>query len=55
MNGSPFYGTVPDLRGLKLNRYMDAPHAPAPRARDVGRYAALVATADSIGRGDERG
>jgi hypothetical protein len=56
VNGSPFYGTrIPDLRGLKLNRYMDATGTHRLRGpEDVGRYAALVATADSLDFGPHR-
>jgi hypothetical protein len=56
VNGSPFHGTkIPDLRSLKDNRYLDATGTHRLRGpEDVARYAALVATADSLDFGPWR-
>jgi hypothetical protein len=56
VNGSPFYGTkIPDLRGLRDNKYLDATGTHRLRGpEDVARYAALVATADSLDFGSHR-
>jgi hypothetical protein len=56
VNGSPFHGTrIPDLRGLKYNRYLDATGTHRLRGPDdIARYAALVATADSLDYGPHK-
>jgi hypothetical protein len=56
VNGSPFHGTrIPDLRGLKYNRYLDATGTHRLRGpEDVARYAAVVTTADSLDFGQWR-
>ena len=56
VNGSPYYGTkIPDLRGLRHNKFMDATGTHRLRGPDdVARYAALVATADSLDFGPHR-
>lgn len=56
VNGSPFHGTrIPDLRGVRLNKYLDATGTHRLRGPDdLARYAALVATADSLDFGPHR-
>lgn len=55
-NGSPWYQTkIPDLHLLRYSRYIDATGTHRLRgAEDIARYAALVATADSMDFGEHR-
>jgi hypothetical protein len=56
VNGSPYYGTrTPDLRLLRYYKYIDATGTHRLRGpEDIARYAALVATADSLDFGPHR-
>lgn len=55
-NGSPYYTTrVPDLRGLRYSRYLDATATHRLRGpEDIARYAALVTGADRMEYGPQR-
>jgi hypothetical protein len=55
-NGSPYYQTkIPDLQNLRYSRYIDATATHRIRGpEDIGRYMALVNTADSLDFGKHR-